>query len=97
MNIPLPTNVSFACTKRSLTGLKALILPASDELVTMQGAPVGRLFNVTFDQLQTDLSDTDLLTNETDANDKYFIRGVKHIKTPLMAHTHCLAERGGAK
>lgn len=97
MSIPLTTNVSFKCTARSLSGLKALILPASDELVTMQGAPIGRLFNVTFDQVQSSLADNDLLVNEADATDSYRIKGVKHVNTPLMAHTHCLAERGGSK
>ena len=97
MSTRLPTNVSFKCVARSLTGLKALILPASDELVTMQGAPVGRLFNVTFDQTQSNLQDGDLLVNEVEATDTYRIRGVKHVKTPHLAHTHCLAERGGAK
>jgi hypothetical protein len=97
MTTRLPTNVSFTCVARALTGLNALILPASDELVTMQGAPVGRLFNVTFDQTQANLQDGDLLVNEADATDSYRIRGVKHVKTPRLAHTHALAERGGAK
>lgn len=97
MSTLLPTNVSFACTARSLTGLKANIQPASDELVTMQGAPIGRLFTVTFSDLHDDLADNDLIVNETDATDKYRIKGVKHVRSPRLAHTHALAERGGAK
>lgn len=94
MSLPLPTNASFACAAKSLTGLKALIMPASDELVTMQGAPIGRLFTVMFTDLIPELADKDLLVNEADATDTYKLRGVKHIQSPHAAHTHALAETG---
>ncbi len=97
MSTHLIPNASFKCAARSLTGISALILPASDELVTMQGAPIGRLFNVTFNEVISGLQDGDLIENEADATDQYRIRGVKHVRSPRLAHTHVLAERGGQK
>lgn len=91
--ITIAPNASFACTKKSLTGLSANIQPASDELVVMMGAPVGKLFGITFINPHTELSDGDLLTNEADATDTYRIKGIKQL-TGRLAHTHCLAERG---
>lgn len=63
----------------------------------MQGAPVGRLFTITFKDRYSALADGDLLVNEADATDTYRIRGVKHTLGPRLLHTHCLAERGGSK
>ncbi len=97
MSTRLPTNISFACTKKSLTGLPANLEAASNEQVTMMGAPVGRLFNITFKDRYSALADGDLLVNEADATDTYRIRGVKYTLGPRLLHTHCLAERGGSK
>jgi hypothetical protein len=90
----LPTNVSFACAAKSLTGLAALVLPASDELVTMQGAPIGKLFTVAFNTTHAELEEGDKLTNEADATDAYRIKSVKQVGSPRLAHTHCFAEKG---
>ena len=43
MSTNLITNSSFKCVAKSLTGLSANLQAASDNLVTMQGAPVGPL------------------------------------------------------
>lgn len=92
----MPTNITFSCTMKGLTGLKALITPASPELTAIQGAPVGKLYDITFQLLQPNLAGKDLLTNEADPTDSYRIRGVEHFTTPHLAHTHTLAEKGAS-
>lgn len=82
MSLNVPTNKTFSCATRSLTGLQALLLPASDELVTMQGIPVGQLFTIMFDDLHTELQDGDRIVSEEDSTETYHLRGVKHIQSP---------------
>lgn len=96
MSTRLPTNIVFSCAKQGLTGIKALITPASPELTAIQGAPVGKLFDITFQLLAPTLVNGDLLTNEADPTESYRLRGVEHFATPPLAHTHALAEKGAA-
>lgn len=90
----LPINRQLSCVARSLSGMPALVTPASTEITTMQGAPVGKLFEITFSARYPTLAEGDLLVADGNPTERYRVKGTQHWDTRFLNHTYCLAETG---
>jgi hypothetical protein len=89
----LKTNAILAVTRRGsavgdLTSLKALVLPASAEIVAINDVPAGKAFSVFFADV-VDVREQDVLTSNTKS---YRVVGVSQYETPIGAHTEVVAE-----